>query len=108
VNCPKEWHQLRSDEIGLGPWGGTDTITIRDGKVVGLRRLGGNFTDPDGFSKQMWEPFAEWIRANYPDDGAIMYQDWPVAHGWAITEESIALWEQRSREYVEVVRGTSG
>ena len=101
VSCPNEWHQLRSDELGLGPWGDhAYNITVREGKVVGLETIGSmNFSDPNGFSKQMWEPFAAWVARTHPDDVAIMYEDVSQT-GWRVTEESIPVWEQRTREYV--------
>ena len=55
----------------------------------------------------MWEPFAGWVSINYPADGAIMYTGGGT--GAALTEESIRLWEQHRREYVEEVgRTTTG
>ena len=46
----------------------------------------------------MWDPFGAWLEAQHPDDVR--------GHGRrgevTATEESIRLWEQRSREWVEV------
>jgi hypothetical protein len=47
----------------------------------------------------MWEPFAAWISSTYPKDAAVMYSPW--RSGAALTEESIRLWEQHTREYVK-------
>jgi hypothetical protein len=102
VRCPYEYHMLRSDEIGLGPYGpNAYDLTVLDSKVVSVDRTGSSLTD--GFSGQMWMPFADWIAIAHPDDVGIMYQD-ASQTGWKITEESIPVWEQRSIEYVAVVR----
>ena len=102
VQCPYEYDMLRSDEIGLGPYGPkTDNVIVRDGQIVSFEQTGSSLTD--GFSAQMWMPFADWIAIAHPDDVGIMYQDVSQT-GWKITEESIPLWEQRSIEYVAMER----
>jgi hypothetical protein len=98
VHCTFDWHQLRSDEIGLGPYEGDYDITIEERKVVAFS-IEGSIAD---FSPQIWEPFAAWVQANHPDDVAVMYDPYPT--GWRITEESISLWEQRNKEWVAAVQ----
>jgi hypothetical protein len=102
VRCPYDYHGIRSDEIGLGPYSGSwFDITVLEGEIASVSD---NIVFlENGFSDQMWEPFAAWVAANYPEDGAIMYENWPSIFMAQFTEESIALWAQRSREYVEVV-----
>ncbi len=101
VLCSFEYHMLRSDEIGLGPYSAADRVTVRDGKVVSVEDASqipqGSEGDP--FSDEMWEPFQAWVAQNHPEDVSVMYD----GNGWRITEESIPLWEQRTREYVEAV-----
>ena len=100
VRCPFDFHSLRSDEIGLGPFTGSYfDIRIRDGQVISASLL----WDAELFSPQMWEPFAEWVAATYPDDAVIMYEDFPTQDVQRLSEESRALWELRSREYARVV-----
>jgi hypothetical protein len=50
------------------------------------------------FSPEVWEPFAEWISKNHPEDVRVMY----IADqaDWKLSEASARLWERRSREYV--------
>lgn len=101
VECPYDYHGIRSAEQGLGPYTGSRfLLTIRDGVIVLVRDLI-VFTE-NGFADQMWEPFASWLAQNYEVDGPSMYANWPSIGMQAITEESIVLWEERSREYVEV------
>jgi hypothetical protein len=99
VRCPFKFHAIRSDEIGLGPYGDNYwELTVRDGKIVSAET---NLAD-NGFSQEMWEPFAQWVSAEYPEDAAVMYTD--RSHtGARISEESIQLWGQRSREYTQAV-----
>ena len=54
------------------------------------------------FSPQVWEPFADWVSTTHPDDAAVMYQDATLS-SVRLTEKSIRLWEQRTREYVKEV-----
>lgn len=103
VTCAYDFNGIRSDEIGLGPFGGsTYRFTIQDGKVISLSDS--IETGSNGFSTQVWEPFAEWVALTHPDDVAIMYND-SSRSDYLVTDESIRLWEQRTHEYVEHVLG---
>ena len=81
--------------MGLGPYRGYYwDLTIRDGTIVSATR---GSPDPDLLSTQIDEPFRRWVTAEHPDDVAAMYE----GSQWRISEESIPLFEQRAREYVE-------
>jgi hypothetical protein len=102
VGCTFDYHGLRSDEIGLGPFTGNSfDLNVLNGEIVSAT-MNLEFRS-NGFSDQMWEPFAIWMTENNPQEGAIIYADWPSATLEAITEESIPLWEQNTREYVAEV-----
>jgi hypothetical protein len=63
LRCTFDYHAIRSDEIGLGPFSGSNfLITVREGKIV---RAVKSFAVGE-FSPQMWEPFADWVSTNYP------------------------------------------
>lgn len=99
ARCRYDFHAIRSDEIGQGPFTGNYfDLTIEDGEITvvadHLEVLSNRF------SQQMWEPFAEWVAENHPDDVTIMYTDASQSMQ-QLTDESIALWEQRSREWAE-------
>jgi hypothetical protein len=99
VRCTFDFHAIRSDEIGRGPYRGSFfDLTVRDGKIVRASKT----WETEEFSPQMWEPFATWVSTAHPEDAAVMYQD-ETYGGARLTEESIRLWERRSREYVEEV-----
>ncbi len=103
VRCRFDYQALRSDEIGLGPFSSSYfSLTVQDGKITVASMYWAYMENL--WSAQMWEPFAAWVGANHPEDGAVMYADWPLVGDQAMTEESIPLWEQRSREYVEYVK----
>jgi hypothetical protein len=97
LRCTFDLHAFRSDEIGLGPY--TDNywdLTVRDGKIVSAEWTWGYTTN--GFSRELWEPFAVWVSTEYPDDAAMMYTD--VTHTeQRLSDESIRLWDQHIREY---------
>jgi hypothetical protein len=100
VSCTWWTHDFFSDDLGLRPFGPkVDELTIVDGKVVSI--VTRHDYAVNEFSDQIWEPFADWIGENHPDDRAVMYDPYPT--GWRITEESIPVWEQRLREYVAEV-----
>jgi hypothetical protein len=99
VRCTWDYHAIRSEEIGLGPYSGSYTeITVRDGEIVDVN----GYIEIAKFGPQMWDLFAEWVSSNYPKDVAVMYK--PNFSDYQLTPESIRLWEQHSREYVEAVK----
>jgi hypothetical protein len=98
VHCTYDFHGIRSDEIGRGPYSGSYIdLTVRDGQIV----QAWPYLEDAKFSPQMWEPFAVWVSKNYPEDVAVMYK--PNYTDYRLTEESIRLWGQHSREYVKEV-----
>ena len=99
VHCEFDFHAIRSDEIGLGPFSGSYfDVTVRDGEISRASM----FWEIEKFSPQMWEPFRDWVSATYPKDFAVMYIE--GGSNFRLTEESIRLWEQRTREYVKEVQ----
>lgn len=98
VRCAFDFHGIRSEEIGRGPYSGSYIdLTVRDGQIV----RAWPYLETAKFSPQMWEPFAEWVSTNYPEDVAVMYK--PNFSDYRLTEKSIRLWGQHSREYVKEV-----
>jgi hypothetical protein len=104
VHCTFDFHAIRSDEIGRGPFSGSYfDLTVREGKVV----RASTFWEITEFSPQMWEPFASWVSKTHRQDAAVMYED-ETYSGVRLTEESIRLWDRHTRGYVdEVGRSTS-
>jgi hypothetical protein len=99
--CAFDMHGIRSDEIGLGPY--TDNywnLTVRDGKIDCANQQMAYLSN--GFSKQMWEPFAAWVRVEHPGDIVAMYTD-ESQEMQRVTEDSNRLWELRTAEYVAAV-----
>ena len=97
VRCTYDYHTFRSDELGRDPFTGAyDVYIVRDGKVVALGE-GDDPTDGNTFFQQTWASFRQWVETEHPDDVPVMY----AGSGWRLTEESIALWEQYTKEYAE-------
>lgn len=103
VRCTYDYHGLRSAEIGRGPFSGNYwDLTVRDGQIV----QGFQQCEIEEFSPQMWEPFATWVSKTYPKDADVMYTS--ALDDFILSEESIMLWEQHTKEYVkEVKRGNA-
>jgi WD40 repeat protein len=103
VHCAFDFHAIRSDEIGLGPYSGSYfDVIVRDGEIV----RASNHLEIERFSPQMWEPFRDWVSTTYPRDFEVMYTEGGT--NFRLTEESIRLWERRTREYVKEVQRTEG
>jgi hypothetical protein len=99
LRCTFDYHLLRSDEIGRGPFSGSSfLLTVDDGEIV---RASVSYGIQE-FSPQMWEPFARWVSKTHRQDVAVMYED-ESQSGVRLTKESSRLWEQHSREYAEEV-----
>ena len=99
VRCTYDFHAIRSDEIGVGPFHGSYwDLTVRDGEIVGAMQT----WETEEFSPQVWEPFAEWVSTTYPKDFEVMYTSGGT--NFRLSEEPIRLWGQCTREYVKEVR----
>jgi hypothetical protein len=96
VRCRFGYHLLGSDEIGLGPFSGSwFDVNVAEDEIVSASW----HWDIAELSVRVWEPFAVWVAEKYPEDVAVMYTN-PSLGRQRLTEESILLWEQHSREYV--------
>jgi hypothetical protein len=99
LRCTYDFHSLRSDEIGRGPYSGSYfDLLVRDGEIV----RASSYMEIEKFGPQMWDPFARWVSRNYPEDVAVMYVD-ETQSLEQVNEASIRLWEQHTRDYVEEV-----
>jgi hypothetical protein len=99
LRCTFDFHAIRSDEMGRGPFSGSYLLlTVRDGEIVQASKSWAI----EEFSPQMWEPFANWVSKTHPKDAAVMYADGTYS-GARLSEESIRLWERHTRGYVEEV-----
>jgi hypothetical protein len=95
--CTFAFHDIRSDELGLAPFTGSYfLLTVRGGEIVEASKTWAT----EDFSPQVWEPFAAWVRKRYPEDAAIMFT--ASMDGARLSEESVELWEKRTREYVKL------
>lgn len=99
VHCTFDFHSNGSDEIGRGPYSGSSIhFTVRDGEIV----RASIYWEIAKYASQMWDPFKEWVSTNYPEDIAVMYEETHTGD-YALTPDSIRLWKQHTREYVEQV-----
>jgi hypothetical protein len=93
----------------LGPYSGSYfDLTVLDGKIV----QAGLHLATEEFFPQMWKPFEMWVSREYPEDAAVMYErragdrvgeaasDLMARTWWRLSEESIRLWDQHTRDYV--------
>jgi hypothetical protein len=98
VECRFGYHMLGSEERGRGPFSGDHiTFIVKDDKIAAATEV--NTWARNGFSDQMWVPFAGWVVGEYPEDAAMMYDDWPQQGGARLTDRSLELWEQHVQDY---------
>ena len=99
IHCGHETQDLRSDELGLGPFdGGFLDVVVVDGKITSIDDTAGPSSSSSSsmadFQRLLWDPFGAWMDAQHPDDRAVMFaSDTPSA-------ASIPLWDQRLSEWV--------
>ena len=102
VHCSFALHGMGSESLGRGPYlGNTFDLTVLDGEITSVKEYWP--FEENGFSDEMWEPFADWIQQTHPDDADVMYTD------ASLTEPrpgptSMGLWELRVRQYAELER----
>ena len=102
VVCPFDFHALGSAELDRGPYDANEfSFTVLDGKIIQTDNLVAFATN--GFSDEMWEPFAAWVSTTYPKDSAQMYKD--TQHMLQATDEHAAeLWAEHVPGYVKAVQ----
>jgi hypothetical protein len=102
VSCGFDYHALRSDEIGRGPF--TDNhwdLVVRDGKITSAVAIWAVLTN--GFDAQMWQPFHTWVSSAHPEDVQRLY---PLGDP-VPTRERMRLWEERTRQWVASIKAGS-
>lgn len=93
IRCGYEYQDLRSDELGIGPFGNKTTdVLVVDGKITSIVESGHS---DDEFQQLLWDPFGAWLSARHPEDAAVKDA------GDTPNEESIRMWDQRSQEWVQ-------
>jgi hypothetical protein len=103
VGCPYSYQLMRSAALGLGPYTGSHLqLTFGSRRITQVNV--DHETDTNGWSTQMWLPFAAWIDRFHHRDGHKMYPDWPQQHHFPATNQEIRLWSERTRQFVRYVR----
>jgi len=103
--CPFRYYALRSKQLGRGPYRGSWFDIVAQGGRVRLALM--HFEYLNGFNAEMWSPFAAWINRTHPRDAAVMYTNWPLDNQWRLTDRSIRLWSQRTRDYIRQMTATA-
>jgi hypothetical protein len=100
--CTYSLHGLGSDQLRRGPYAGnTLDMTIRDGLIVAFEDEW-DYMD-NGFSAEMWEPFAAWVAREHPSDLRVMYTD-ADQNLPRLGPRSSRRWERRVSEWVVTQR----
>jgi len=103
VRCLYTAHQLGSDELGRGPFGGNMFLaTVRDGEIVDISLITAH--DTNGFADTMWNPFWNWMGKAHPNDESRMKAAENPNSSPAQVTSSLELWQRRVQEYVDAVR----
>ncbi len=94
--CTAEYTTAITRALGSGADTFTYDIEVSDGQITQVR------LDPGNYSAENWEPFQAWISRNHPSDLEIMYDG---SSAIAMSDESLALWETRTDQYIEDLTG---
>ena len=104
VSCAYDLHALGSEQLGRGPYpDNAFSLTVDDGEIVDASMS--LATPTNGFSEEMWRPFAKWVIRNYPEDAAVIYYKYPETNWAHETPRSFELWRQHIQDYVEAQAG---
>jgi hypothetical protein len=99
IRCDLEYQDLRSGELGLGPFlGNSVDVGVADGKITSL--VADVPVDENGYAQQVWDPFTAWMNLRHPGEMEII--DEPGVLSDSRVRENNRLWQQRSREWVEM------
>ena len=99
LRCDYQVHALGSEQLGRGPFGDSYwSLHVKDGKIIYAHPQFPFSTN--GFSAEMWEPFAEFVDTTYPGDAAVMYTGESRTEPQT-TPESLRLWTQHISDYIE-------
>jgi hypothetical protein len=102
VRCTFDFHGIRSEAIGRGPYSGSYFDVLVERHIVEYGRIldVSAHLETAKFGPEMWDPFAEWVSSTYPQDAAVMYTNDNLTD-YRLTPRSIRLWEKHTREYVD-------
>ncbi len=98
ARCSYQFENDWTRGLGHAPVTGEIQIVVSDGQIVSLT----SYLDTAQFG-DVWEGFLIWIEQNHPDDFDQMYV--PGGTAPLIDENSIALWEQYTDEFVAANEG---
>jgi hypothetical protein len=99
VLCTFEFHQLHSEQLGLGPFiNNSFTLRVKDGRVVEASVFIPE--GPDG-AQQMEDRIGAWVRAHHPRRWALMAGE-PKGTP-AQTQRWYRLWKVYSQEYADAM-----
>ncbi|RYP82195.1 hypothetical protein EKO23_22220 [Nocardioides guangzhouensis] len=100
VSCTYDFHELHSDQYGVGPFGdNTLTFTIKDGQILEVTDK--TAVSTNGYWPDVWDPFAAWLKRNHPDEAKRLYPTWPDTLYVNDTPRGLRLWRQLSQEYAD-------
>jgi hypothetical protein len=95
VRCTNEFENDWSRALGDAPIAADIQILVSDGEIVSLT------SEFDDEFVGLWDAFFTFVDNNHPDDVDLMYG----AAGPLLDDESIALWEQHTRDFVASLEG---
>jgi hypothetical protein len=95
VRCTFDVHALGSEQLGLGPYSNNwFLVTVQAGKIV-ESDIYFDYAN-NGFSVEVWEPFAAWVTKEYPMDVPAMFD----GNDARPDATSIELFHKHIAEYV--------
>lgn len=96
VSCPFDYHSLRSEELGMDPFGNNNlSMVVTDGVVRGL---GISYNGENNGEEELYQEFGAWVRENHPGEWAFLDRRVPDdAARW------VRLWQLRTAQYADAM-----
>ena len=98
IICPFDYHNLRSEQLGLGPFGNNNVNLVVGDEGVRSFQVGDN--SANNGDEQLYHQIGTWVRQEHP--GEWRFLDSPDV-GPAEMPRWVRLWQQRTQEYADAM-----
>ena len=95
VVCPFDYHSLRSEQLGMAPFGENNvSVVVTEGRI---RSFQVSYNSSDNGEAELYRDIRAWALDNHREE-------WPFLHGSPSAAETprwIRLWQLRTQQYVD-------
>lgn len=99
VVCPFDYHSLRSEQLGMAPFGENNvSVVVSEGRI---RSFQVSYNSSDNGEAELYRDIRAWVLDNHREE-------WSFLHGSPSAAETprwIRLWQLRTEQYVDASGG---